>query len=119
MTDKLKSKHKGSRSEMLASCWLLEHGWEVFRNVSDRGEIDLIGFDGENVVFFDVKTVSVNYSCSGNALTQKQHKLGVLPIYVTHDGICSLDISRIRAMNSHKSGGPKTEWNKIEQRDEK
>ena len=35
-------KLRGPYSELIACAWLLETGWEVFRNVADRGEIDLI-----------------------------------------------------------------------------
>lgn len=54
------SKHKGARSELVATVWLLERGYEVFRNVSQHGIIDLIARDPETgeIRLFDVKTVA-------------------------------------------------------------
>lgn len=55
------SKHKGAFSEHIAVAWLLEQGFEVFRNVSQHGEVDLLALDSEgNVSKVDVKTYSVN-----------------------------------------------------------
>jgi hypothetical protein len=35
-------KHVGARSELIACEWLLAQGYEVFRNVSAHGPIDII-----------------------------------------------------------------------------
>jgi Holliday junction resolvase-like predicted endonuclease len=40
------SKHKGAHSELVACAWLLRQGYEVFRNISDRGIIDIIAIKG-------------------------------------------------------------------------
>ncbi|UOF78619.1 hypothetical protein [Bacteriophage sp.] len=32
---------RGAQAELLACAWLLQHGYEVFRNVSPSGEFDL------------------------------------------------------------------------------
>jgi hypothetical protein len=44
-------KHKGARSELVACAWLLCQGYEVFRNVSQHGLMDIIAIkDGEREV---------------------------------------------------------------------
>lgn len=78
-------KHKGAHSEMVAAAWLLSHGYEVFRNVSDRGLIDMIGRKDDVSNLFDVK------SSSNSPLSEEQIKIGVRPIYVQPDGSCSID----------------------------
>ena len=49
-------KHMGARSELIACVWLLNRGYEVFRNVSAHGPIDVIAVRGDVVLRFDVKT---------------------------------------------------------------
>ncbi len=36
-------KHNGTVSELIACTWLLKEGYEVFRNVSAHGLIDVVG----------------------------------------------------------------------------
>jgi hypothetical protein len=49
-------KHKGARNELAAVCWLLDQGYEVFRNVSQHGPVDLIATRNGEIHFFDVKS---------------------------------------------------------------
>lgn len=51
-------KHRGAVSELKASAWLLEKGYEVFRNVSPFGPVDIIAMDPntQDIIFVDVKT---------------------------------------------------------------
>ncbi len=58
LSGKLERKHRGACSEMLATAWLLQQGYEVFRNVSPFGAIDLIACDpvSHEMVKVDVKT---------------------------------------------------------------
>lgn len=51
----MKDKHKGAHAELRACAWLLEQGYEVFRNVSSHGKIDLVAIKDGEVRFFDVK----------------------------------------------------------------
>lgn len=46
---------------MRACAWLLEEGFEVFRNVSAHGKVDVIALDPETfkVLFIDVKTIPI------------------------------------------------------------
>lgn len=48
---------KGAKYELLACAWLLDQGYEVFRNVSPVGKGDLVIWKkGENPTIVDVKT---------------------------------------------------------------
>ncbi len=38
----MEKKHKGAASELIATVWLLKKGYEVFRNVSSHGTVDII-----------------------------------------------------------------------------
>ena len=55
-------KHKGARSELIACAWLLEQGYEVYRNVSQHGKVDLIAIKNDKMVYVDVKTDRPNRS---------------------------------------------------------
>lgn len=54
-------KHQGAFSEHMAICWLLNAGYEVFRNISQHGPVDLIARDpgSGDLTQIDVKTASV------------------------------------------------------------
>lgn len=47
---------KGAMTELLASAWLILHGYEVFRNVAPTGPADLVAFKGDEVFKVDVKS---------------------------------------------------------------
>jgi Holliday junction resolvase-like predicted endonuclease len=49
-------KHKGAAAEVAACLWLLNQGYEVFRNISIHGIVDLVATRGDEVVLIDVKT---------------------------------------------------------------
>ena len=51
-------KHLGARNELLACAWLLHEGYEVFRNVSPHGPIDLVARRDGEILFIDVKTAA-------------------------------------------------------------
>lgn len=56
----MQDKHKGAIAEIVASSWLLEQGYEVFKNVSQHGPVDLITLDPNSgdIKLYDVKTRS-------------------------------------------------------------
>lgn len=51
-------KHKGAFAELKAASWLLSEGYEVFRNVSQHGSVDIIALKPETkeTLLIDVKT---------------------------------------------------------------
>lgn len=56
----MEKKHKGAASELIATVWLLKKGYEVFRNVSSHGTVDIIVKNPETAecTFIDVTTIS-------------------------------------------------------------
>jgi hypothetical protein len=50
----------GAASELKAAAWLMEQGYEVYRNVSQHGQNDLVVYDKETGEFkgYDVKTAN-------------------------------------------------------------
>ena len=48
----------GARSELLATVWLWDQGFEVYRNLSDRGVVDMIATREEDILKIDVTTGS-------------------------------------------------------------
>tara|TARA_R100000808_G_C2018159_1_gene67625 strand:+ start:114 stop:446 length:333 start_codon:yes stop_codon:yes gene_type:complete len=58
---KLAAKKVGDLLELKAVCWLLEQGYEVFRNDCSTGPIDIIALNLETneILKIDVKTVQI------------------------------------------------------------
>jgi hypothetical protein len=87
-------KHSGTKNELIATVWLLQQGFDVFRNVSPHGEIDIIAFRDGEVIYFDVKATQYNVrgepSPYGNRLTARQIELGVKRLNVYWDGHCEV-----------------------------
>lgn len=92
------NKHRGTISELIGCKYLLEIGYEVFRNVSQHGLADVaaISPSGE-LVIFDIKTASVptwinskGKTMKGNpiikSLSSEQEALGIKALYVLEDG---------------------------------
>lgn len=46
---------KGALAELKACSWLIEQGYEVFRNVSPEGPFDLIAVKPGETIYVDVK----------------------------------------------------------------
>lgn len=89
----IERKHTGARNEMIACAFLLCEGYEVFRNVSPHGIIDVIGMRGGLVTYFDVKGISDSSSkspLSNDMLSQEQILAGVKRLNVFPDGSCSI-----------------------------
>jgi Holliday junction resolvase-like predicted endonuclease len=79
-------KHKGALAELGASTWLLNEGYEVFRNVSQHGAVDIIArhpVPGA-ILLIDVKTGPLGE-------TKRQVKEGIRVLeYNQNDGSCTL-----------------------------
>jgi len=54
----MNKKHKGALAELKASSWLLSKGFEVFRNVSPHGPVDIVALNPKTkeTILIDVKT---------------------------------------------------------------
>jgi hypothetical protein len=95
---KMLRKHLGARNELAASVWLLEHGYEVYRNVSAHGLIDILAIKNGVVFKFDVKM------CVGirllPAISEAQRELGVAVLAVFPDGSCEI-VSNPRTLGDY------------------
>lgn len=47
--------NRGALNELLAATWLLKQGYDVFRNVSSHGDVDLIAIRDGGTLRLDVK----------------------------------------------------------------
>jgi hypothetical protein len=93
MIDYIARGMRGARNEMIATVWLMGHGYQVFRNVSAHGPIDLIGLKNGIFEYFDVKK---NIKTSEGETTRirvkvDQARLGVKILSVFPDGRCEID----------------------------
>lgn len=85
---------RGAISELLASAYLLEQGYDVYKNIRGHGPVDLITWKfGEAPRYFDVKTVCRLYRSNGDVYYQLSSRLsdiqkesGVEIIHVYPDG---------------------------------
>jgi hypothetical protein len=74
-------KHRGAHSELIACTWLLQRGFEVFRNISQHGSVDIIAIKDGRVYPIDVKTANSRGNTSKLAV-------GVIGLKVFPDGRC-------------------------------
>ena len=93
-----RNKHRGAISELRATTFLLEQGFEVFRNISQHGSIDIIAISKDGTILkIDVKTVSSGtYTRVTDGqivenfvfapLLKSQTSTGIVPLYVMPDG---------------------------------
>jgi predicted nucleic acid-binding Zn ribbon protein len=84
------ARHKGSRAELAASVWLLDQGYEVFRNISFHGPVDLVAVKSGETLLLDVKC---KYPKIYRSLaTQEQIDLGVKFLMPVGDSFEIFDI---------------------------
>lgn len=84
-------KHRGAFCENVATNWLLQKGYDVFKNTSPHGLIDIIAVDtntGEHI-FIDVKATRSTRDQRQPQGAQK--KLGVEFLFVDELGNCYFD----------------------------
>lgn len=93
-------KHKGARAELAASVWLMNSGYEVFRNVSPFGAVDIIARNPvtQELILVDVKTSFSHITVRSDGARvegwsiRKPHAHGlgdIKVLYVYGDGIIS------------------------------
>ena len=64
------NKHASARGELIAAAWLFKNGYEVFKNVSAHGIIDIVAIKDGAVILLDVKT-------KNSRLSKEQAEAGV------------------------------------------
>jgi hypothetical protein len=85
----LKRKHSGAANELAAMLWLLRQGYDVFRNVSQHGSIDLIAVRNGEFLKLDVKGVE-GFGATGlreTAVTTEQRELDVKILLAKSGGV--------------------------------
>jgi hypothetical protein len=80
-------KHIGAHSELAACAWLLRNGYEVYRNVSPHGLVDVIATKDGKIYKFDVTTGITKKVSKGQAAE------GVLVLVVLNSGDCFIDFN--------------------------
>lgn len=78
-------KHRAAVSELEAVAWLLRQGYEVFRNVSAHGPIDVIAIRADERLYLDIRTAS-KIGVANRRLTEEQAGLGVKFLVYLPDG---------------------------------
>jgi Holliday junction resolvase len=89
MADNIQRKHLGAHNELLATIWLLNLGYDVFRNVSSHGLADIIAMKDGQLYKFDVKATSG--TGAANMLSEEQVALDVKLLRVFPNGTCVID----------------------------
>jgi hypothetical protein len=82
-------KHKAARAELLACAWLLQQGYEVFRNVSLSGFIDIIAYKNGETLKLDVKSIHPTMKLPP-ILSDDQMLNNIMIIGVFNDGHCEI-----------------------------
>jgi Holliday junction resolvase-like predicted endonuclease len=98
----MNKKHVGTKNEMLAIAFLLDQGYEVFRNVSPHGPIDIIVRKGTEFINIDVKSVirRVDGSLSACQLTEEQNLLKVKRVFVESNGNCLFEQTKVKEVKT-------------------
>lgn len=82
-------KHRGARNELLGICWLMSLGYEVFRNVSPHGAVDVIATNNNETLYLDIKKVWAPNAAVPYA-TPEQRARGVKVLLVSPEGTCEI-----------------------------
>jgi hypothetical protein len=101
----------GCRSELLACAFLLEKGYDVFRNVSPQGVIDVVAIKDNKISKFDVKTAMLRkisgWSDPRSSKTHEQILQNIEILTVTPDGSCYFEADILLRPKYKPRGGEK------------
>lgn len=92
--------HKGAYSEMAACMWLLKQGYEVFRNISCTGPIDIVAWNRKTGEFFpyDVKSMASYERKDGSfgyAVWKGSNKANIPLLHILSDGSVFVEDTQI------------------------
>lgn len=76
----IQQKHKGARNELIACTWLLEAGFDVFRNISQHGEVDIVAWKEGKFWQFDVKAMHSSRSVPRISVAQSARGIQVIEV---------------------------------------
>ena len=82
---------KGTSAEYAGISWLLKQGYHVFKNVHGTGFIDVVIFNGKELIGIDIKSETFrkrNGQMIYRKPTSKQDEYGVKLLFVKKDGEC-------------------------------
>jgi hypothetical protein len=79
---------RGAWGEMMACCWLLGQGYEVYRNVCPAGSTDIVATKGGEFFRLDVKCHAG--AVGPSKLKPRQAMEGVRLLIVKPDGTCCM-----------------------------
>lgn len=82
---------KGTSAEYAGISWLLKQGYHVFKNVHVTGFIDVVIFNGKELIGIDIKSETFrkrNGQMIYRKPTSKQDEYGVKLLFVKKDGEC-------------------------------
>lgn len=107
---------KGAINEMIATVWLLKHGYDVFRNVSPRGRADLVAINwetDEGWVSVDVKSEQfdldgLNPMNEGHRETQRKYEASNIRYLVVMDNGNCVWYDELEKIN--RGGVPDSHW---------
>lgn len=101
------AKHKGALAELHACAWLLKQGYEVFRNISQHGVVDLIVWRADtSPILVEVRGVRLRVAVDGKSCSVPRMRFprypGVQFLYVfTETGDCDFDLEALVAARGY------------------
>ncbi len=91
--DNMNTSKKGAVAEYMAANWLLSKGYEVFKNLTPTGKVDIIAWKGEEMHLIDVALCSRSkrtggYSDNKKGVAESNAHLGIKILCVLDTGDC-------------------------------
>jgi len=101
---------KGAISEHLASAWLLQQGYDVFRNISPNGRADLlaVNWDADETIRVDVKSQEFTLTAKGpradaaREMEERNEGFDIKYLVVRDDGSCGWYVREPKAANDNE-----------------
>jgi hypothetical protein len=86
---------KGDISEYKATVWLLEQGYEVYKNVGCTGKVDIVAYKDDKYIPIQVKTLKVSHNpykgylnlCFRYKGQNDDYNRGIKPLWVYKDTV--------------------------------
>lgn len=103
------ARHKSAWAKAMATAWLLERDYEVFRRGEVSGLVDLIALKPPELLLIVVRLAGISVSAGGNkqeianarataaAVGAPALQVGAHVLYVGPDGNCSFDPRQLEA----------------------
>jgi hypothetical protein len=101
----MNKKHAGAKNEHLGIAHLLSEGYEVFRNVSQHGLIDVLALRDGKILRADIKGVQARKdgSLRRGRLSREQIAAEIISIAVHPDNSVHIDLAPRRVATSSRA----------------